>query len=198
VSRDPRASLSPTEITVTAGPATATIPASPAAVWLDALLDPDNIVVEDDRGTVRASRILDRVLRTLAGDRFIGDVFGAIAAGDCDYGVLDDAAQDLLSEASGRPWFEVVNLCVVITASWKQVGGLLVLRGLDPERLSLAAWLDGAHQVLREAVGGGKDGAEHLADLERRISLEPVARSGDESDTDMDEAEFLATAAAMM
>lgn len=197
--RDPRPSLGPVDITVTAGPATVTIPASPAAVWLDALLDPDNITISgDDATTVKASLILDRVLLAMAGSDFVTAVFEAVACGDSEPDALDQVARDMLTEAAGRPWYEVVNLCVVLIASWDSAGGIIALRGLDAGRMSLAAWLDGAYQALREAVAGGKDGGQHLADLERQITREPVMRTGDTTEADMDEAEFLAAAAATL
>ena len=57
-------------------------------------------------------------------------------------GDLDELFCDLLEEASGRHWWITMRLVSIARNEWERVGADLLLANVDPEKLSLAAWLD--------------------------------------------------------
>lgn len=55
---------------------------------------------------------------------------------------LLDLALDLLSAVAARPWWVVMRLVALAQQNWDTVGAELTLRGVNPDTVSLAAWLD--------------------------------------------------------
>lgn len=56
-------------------------------------------------------------------------------------GEVDDLILETLSTVSARPWYVALRLISVARVSWDVLGPEMIRR-VDPERHSLAAWLD--------------------------------------------------------
>lgn len=61
---------------------------------------------------------------------------------------IEPLVMELLEEASGRDWWVTLRLVGAIQDQWQVLGAEMILQGVDPERLSLAAWLDTMTLVL--------------------------------------------------
>ncbi len=61
---------------------------------------------------------------------------------------VEPLVMELLEEASGRDWWVTLRLVGTIQDQWQILGPEMVLQGADPERLSLAGWLDTMTLVL--------------------------------------------------
>lgn len=140
-----------------------------AADWLEHLMQPvinlDELVFDilDDESVEALRRDLN------SGRHEVGDVRGMVKA--------------LIEQASGRPWWETINICAVAHASWDVVGGELALNHIDG-RVSLAVWLDAAWLLLRRGV----ESRSQREAMIRDVTAQPVDGKPDEMV--MDEAEF--------
>lgn len=55
---------------------------------------------------------------------------------------LTDICLDIISLVCGRPWWVAMRLIATAKASWPVLGGGMLQRGIDAERLSISGWLD--------------------------------------------------------
>jgi hypothetical protein len=65
---------------------------------------------------------------------------------------LQDLALDVISMASGRPWWIAMRLIVSATSNWGLLGSDLALGGVDASKLSLGAWLDALFILIVRAT----------------------------------------------
>lgn len=126
---DPRASLRPTSIQIRLGGWMWEIPALPAADWLDVLM-------------VGASLSLDDVFPGLLDQEERNQIEDALMEGRVDLNAMYEATMEAISMAAGRPWWTAIQLIETARDQWNVLGGRLILKGVDAERLSLSAWLD--------------------------------------------------------
>lgn len=124
---DPVASLKPWPTVVTVAGQDYEVPAWPAADWLSALMaDPLD---------------LNDLLYNLAPD-LADAIDDALLSDALDFDDYLNLALDLVTTASGRPWFKALRLIGTVRENWDVVGAELELRGVDAARVSLGAWLD--------------------------------------------------------
>lgn len=123
---DPVASLRPWPIDVRLGQTTVHIPALPAADWLAVLMTEFTIwdlipgLCPDDE---------DIAIQALREGQLTADEF-------------QDACLQVITTATGRPWWFAVRLIQVAAASWEVVGGNLAKSSVDAGRISIGQWLD--------------------------------------------------------
>lgn len=132
---DLRLLLSPHPHTLDIGPRAVTVRAASALEWLTALADP---------------RFVEHVIPGMLEPADAVAVLRGLAAEDLTTADLVAGANAALGAAAGMSWWKAVRL-----AQWAASGywGALVLRGVDPGRLSLAAWC----AAVYEAVQDGRD-----------------------------------------
>jgi hypothetical protein len=121
---DSAATLRCWSIDVDLAGATYTIPPRPAADWLLAIVD--GTWADIVPGLLDDADNLDNLL----------------AEGTIPSAELRTAAQDALAAAAGAKWWSAAQLAYQSTASW--ISAELLLRGVDPNRVSLAAYLAAA------------------------------------------------------
>lgn len=129
---DPVASLRCWSVVVALGGRRWTIPALPAADWLEPLFAAD--LIPDDIfpamvGDPQAVRWLDE----------------ALLAGDITLEQATEAAMEALTVAAGRPWWVTVRLAAFVAKSWDHIGGQLAITGPDAATCPLGRWLDAAY-----------------------------------------------------
>jgi len=104
------------------------VPAQPAAWWLSMLMDPNSDLLDlfpgclDDAGQDVVNNLLFE---------------GVVPLEDLHKTVLD-----IVGTNAARDWWVVFRLVEVARISWHTIGAEMLSRGVDPGRLSLAAWLD--------------------------------------------------------
>jgi hypothetical protein len=108
-------------------------------------------------------------------------VLRSLASGTVTLEDVRAAAYEALAAAAGMPWWKAARL-----VGWAAAGywGELVLRGVDPSRLSLAAWCAAAWALVRR----GRDEVG-LLKIEAQFDVPPVGET-DESAWAMDPSEF--------
>jgi hypothetical protein len=134
---DPAAVVRCWAVDVDLGPHTVTIPALPARPWLTAL------ITEGWAGIVPGLLPADSPVDDLITD-------GTITSAECTA-----AARAALAAAAGCPWWTAQRLAHGCVAG--ELGAELVLRGVDPDRLPLAAYL----------AAGYRAASRHLDDPKR-------------------------------
>lgn len=120
---DPVWSLRPWPLIVTVAGTEFEVPAMPAADWLAWLMAP-----EFD---------LDAALEEL-----LPGIDDLLVDGDATLDEVYETVLDMISTVSARPWWVALRLISVARTSWDVLGPDLIKRGLDPDRHSLAAWMD--------------------------------------------------------
>jgi hypothetical protein len=135
---DPIASLAPFDIEYTIGDRDFVLAARPASVWLKVLL-PDQVPLES-------------ILPGWTGGGARRHIFWSLARGELTHGDWNDMAMEILEQAAGRKWWQAVNLIVGMkdADNWTTIFGGLMLRGVDADTISLAAWLDAAMALCTE------------------------------------------------
>lgn len=63
-----------------------------------------------------------------------------------------DACLDVISEATGRPWWIALRLIAVASESWETVGGRLSYSSIHASQISLGAWLDAVFLICLESM----------------------------------------------
>jgi hypothetical protein len=124
---EPAATLRCWSIDVDLGGQTYTIPPLPASTWMVALV---------------AGTWFDIVPGLLAD---AGDLDDELLDGAVTYDELRAAGRAALAAAAGTKWWSAANLANVTAQTW--ISGELLLRGVDPDRVSLAAYLSAAYRV---------------------------------------------------
>jgi hypothetical protein len=137
------ASLRPYPIEVEFAGWVYTVDALPAADWVEAILSP------------HGGALFPGLLRDPERER---QVWRSLATGEGDSGELIEATREMVSEAAGRPWWEVDRL--VRSALHVDVRavvlGKLGMRGLDPGRISLGLFCDAVYALLIENADQGQ------------------------------------------
>lgn len=146
----------PVSVDVELGDWTYQIPALPAADWITAVLAPEG------------GAIVPGLL--CAADR--ADIWRDFVEGGFDDEVLRDVERDALEAAAGRPWWEADRLIRTMVApdNWGTVHGELMLRGLDVERLPLAAVLNAVYALVRKMLSHDADA---LARFDAKLKMPP-------------------------
>ena len=163
--RDPTRSLRPTSVIFYWRGREYEIPALPAVDWLEVFMEP----------TWMAEDIL---LKLLPGDQ------GALE--DIDLDDLDNLGLDILEEVSGRHWWVADRLIQSLAASWDVLGAEAVLHQVDPERLSLAAWLDAMLLLTLRRID-----PEQAPMFTARLEAPPPGEEMPEEEMAMSEGQFL-------
>lgn len=106
------------------------VPALVAADWLELLWgDPQELD-------------LDAIFPGLVPEEDQDYINDTLLSGAVSMEQLQRLALDVVTEVSGRPWWVTIRMINIVEARWSILGGNLVLRKIDAERLSLSAWLD--------------------------------------------------------
>lgn len=145
---DPIAALRPCAIDVELGEYTYTIPALPAAEWLQALLD------SDQDGAAILPGLLNPPDRT--------SVWADYMRGFVTPDELMNAARDALEVAGGRRWWEVDRLVrsAATKDNWPLMSGKLTTQGVRLEEISLAQFINAVYSIAME-------GCQEQADRDR-------------------------------
>lgn len=164
--RDPIRSLRPTSVIFTWHGHEYEIPALPAADWLEVFLDP-GWMAED-------------IMLTLVpgGQQLLNEM---------ESPDLDDLALDILEQASARHWWIAERLINTLGAHWDTMGAEAVLHQVDPERLSLAAWLDAMLLLLIRRIE-----PDQVAMFTARLELPPPDEELDQDEMTMSPEQFMA------
>jgi len=128
--RSPVRSLRPTPVPFTVAGLEFEFPALPAADWLNTLMQdwtPDDIFLD----------LLDN---------------GVDVVFHLEPDEVEDLAMDILEEVTGRDWWVALRLIGVVQGGWHILGAEMALRHIDPERLSLASWLDAMTVVMLQSM----------------------------------------------
>lgn len=171
MSLDPVAALRPCAIDVQLGEFEYTIPARPASVWLEALLE------TDADGAAIVPGLLVQADKVSVWDDYAD---GTIGPED-----LVRATRDALQAAAGRPWWEADRLIRSAAApkAWPLFNGKLIMKGVRLEEISLAAFINA---VWTLAVEGCKDEAERDR-LEMEVRMIPGDLPPEEQEALLDE-----------
>jgi hypothetical protein len=161
---DPLASLRMWGAGVVLGGVDFEVPPLPAARWLEVLLTP----VPDPEAWFPGLCAADVELA----------VWQLMESGGATQEEFEQVIWDVLEEVSGRPWWITTRLCGSVRAHWDWVGGALALRGVDPMRLPLGAWLDAAYNTMVDGIVERTQDLRKLADWNRALTAPPssVAR----------------------
>lgn len=124
---DPVASLKPWPLAVRVAGREYEVEPWSAADWLSVLMAEDLDL--DDVLEVLAPDVADALYRSLLQDQVTIEDYVALGT-------------DLITVASGRPWYKALRLIGTMSRSWDVVGAELEKRGIDASRISLGAWLD--------------------------------------------------------
>lgn len=138
VAVDPLASLTTWPVEFFLGGRQYTIPPHPAARWLVAILDE----LGSFEAVVELLPVPDKA-----------ELEQAIIDGVIEEQVKEETFRDAVEAVAGRPWWMVINYGNLLRTFWGRFHGRLLLSGLDPERVSLGAYLDAFYASLVE----GKD-----------------------------------------
>lgn len=180
---DPLMSLRVAPIIVDFGGREHTIPAYPAARWLEVLLSPQVN--------------LEALFPGLAGLDAELDVNLALVDGRGTQDELEEIIYEVLQAASGRQWWVTLRLCAALRIHWEWVGGAMARSGLTPFDVPLAFWLDGAYATMIAQMAANAAEAKDLqriADWTHALTVPPAAVVRAEADDTMDRDAFLALA----
>lgn len=114
-----------------------------------------------------------------------------LSSGDVEVRQVVEASQQMLVMASGRTWWETLNVVGVATEAWEGIGGELALRGIIPDQVPFGVWLDATWLLLRRGARQESQSAydSFVADMKRRpLGVE------DDSDGEMDFSDFMRAA----
>lgn len=153
---DPAAILRCWDVDVDVGAATYRIPAHPAAVWME-------VVVEGAYTDVVPGMVQER------GD----DIDDALLAGTVRMSEVTSAARAAIAAAAGMKWWTAERMAYLAANTW--IAGELLLRGVDAQRLSLAAYLSAAYRAASRVLDTAK-----LAKLDMDLERPPTGVSPDE------------------
>lgn len=160
---DAGAALRPAPIELQLGEWIYTIPALPAADWIEALLG-------DDGGAIVPGLMDEDTAR---------DVWREFLRGRIAKEELEQGWRHALGAASGQPWWQCARLVMSATdkESWPIVHGKLLGRGVDLERVSLGGFYNAVYFIGLE---GCKDDAERST-WEFQMSMPPPEVAAEEA-----------------
>lgn len=148
-----------------------TLPAMSAAQWLDLL-----------SGPVWALEVFRRV-----DDTAYGEFLARVDAGDAGVREMTRVANEALAAAAGRSWWEALRLAHIATGAPTVLGSIL-LRGVDPEHLTLAAFLSVTWVVVMQ----GRDDMARTQ-LEMELGTPPPEALEEAGEPEMDMATLVAS-----
>jgi hypothetical protein len=138
VAADPLASLGLFDVEVEVAGQVFIIPAAPASTWLRVFLSerPD----------------VDMILPGMAGAECRAHLYRGLLTKTFSVDEWKSLIWDIIEVVSGRRWWQALNLINAMKepGTWMQVFGHLTLRGVDPDRVSFAAWLDATYALVTE------------------------------------------------
>jgi len=171
-------------LTVTVADVELTIPHCGCDLWLPA---------------VGCNRAWHRVLLDLLDEPSQQSLQDILADGGTSIQEVDKVTKTVIEEGSGRDWWTVPRIIDAADALWDAIGGRLVMAGVLPNRVTIAAWLDAAWFQIQVNIATGKHGKEDLQSLIAEIMAPPPEELElpDGEEASMDEAAFMAAAAAM-
>jgi hypothetical protein len=182
---DPLASLRVAELVVPFAGIEHTIPAYPAAKWLEVLF--------------AQPLDLEAVFPGLAGLDAELAVNTALVDGAATQEDLEQIIYEVLEAVSGRRWWVALRLCLTVRAHWEWVGGAMARSGLTPFDVPLGFWLDGAYATMVHEMASNastEDDLRKIADWSHALTTPPVSQIRKEADDVMDRDAFLALARA--
>lgn len=143
------------------------IPALPATDWLQVLMQehPD----------------LEAILTELCPNGM-----GLLFDEDLEEQELWDILLDVIEQASGRHWWIAMRLINVVRGSWNVLGAEMFYRGIDPNTLSLAAWLDAMLLVIIRAMD-----PKDVTMFTMKLEMVPAGEEPDEEEMEMSTEQFL-------
>lgn len=139
---DPALLVRPRPVTVTVAGRAVQLRAATAAEWIDALASP---------------AFTETVFARMADPEAMKPVYLSMAVGKTTLMDMQRAAREAVTAAAGLPWWKTARL-----VGWATYGapadlwGLLVLRGVDAERMTIAAWCSAVWAIVvenRDAAG---------------------------------------------
>jgi hypothetical protein len=153
---DPAALLRCWAVDVDVGAHTYTIPAHPATVWMERIIE----------GTY------DDIVPGMVAERG-DDIDDELMAGTVQLAELTSAARAALAAAAGMKWWTAERMAYLAANTW--IAGELLLRGVDPQHLSLAAYLSAAYRAATRVLDTAK-----RAKLDMDLERPPTGVSPDE------------------
>jgi hypothetical protein len=172
---DAGAALRPAPIEVQLGKWIYTIPALPAADWIEAILD-------DDGGAI---------VPGLMDEDTAYDVWREFLRGNIAKEELEQAWRYAVGAAAGQPWWQAARLVMSATnqGSWPTVHGRLTMRGVDLAAVSLGAFYNVVYFIGLESC---KDDAERTT-FEFQLTTPPPEVAAEDALAEFDAAgDFLA------
>jgi hypothetical protein len=166
--REPVASLALWTLEFSAAGTRFTIPAHPASLWMSLLMEPISN--------------LDFIRELLEPE----DVYPFVQLYLYEDVDLDTIMCDLLEAASGRKWWVALRLVSAARHSWHHVGASLLIDGVRPDQLSLAAWLDAFTFKFLQAVK-----PEQAVMWSMEIEMPPDGVEVAEDELEMSRSQFL-------
>jgi len=127
------ASLRPFATEINVNDEWVTVPAYPAADWLELLM-----------GDVQ----LYTIFPGLCDEEDQEYVEECLIAGAVSVSDIEDATLDLIETVSGRPWWMTLRIVAICQQRWGVIGTDMIIKGVDASKVSLAAWLDVAWIVM--------------------------------------------------
>jgi hypothetical protein len=121
------ASLRPFDTEVEVAGQWVRVPARPAVDWLEQLMgDIELFMIFPGFCDPEDADFVDECLRT----------------GEVTTDEVDGVTLTLIETASGRPWWTTLRMIHIAEQRWGILGSEMTRLGIDPTRISLAAWLD--------------------------------------------------------
>jgi len=144
---DAGAALAPSEMLAASTTFATSIPARPAAAWVEAITD-------EEGGASIVPGLMDEATRD--------DVYRQFLLGTITKAELEEGWRAALHAASGQPWWQCARLIMSATHpdAWPQVHGKLVSKGVDLERISLGALYNVLYFLLLEGCKDDNDRAQ--------------------------------------
>jgi hypothetical protein len=177
---DPVACLSPAEIVVVFAGRRLVVPAMRADGWLAVLMDPDAQVDDIFPG-----------LLPIAGQELVWE---AVDDGETTPEAVAGLALEVLTQAAGRPYWEVQRLVGIAVQHWEVLGTELLLSGVRAETVTLGEWLNALFVVLLRQVAQSdpKSGHQRAVMVQQQIQRPPFEVMAEEFDEEAEAALFLA------
>jgi hypothetical protein len=159
------ASLRPCAIDVQLGPWVYTIPARPAADWIEAIVDPE--------GGAIVPGLFDEATER--------DAWLCFLRGEIGKDELAEAWQDALGAATGQKWWSAARLFLSATdpATWPVIHGDLLVRGVDLNVVSVGAAYNAIYRIGLEGCKDQAERAKFEFDLMTPPPSVPVAEAYD-------------------
>lgn len=108
---------------------------------------------------------------------------------DLNVDAVYDLALDILEEVSGRYWWVAVRIVGAVTYAWDVMGPEGIFHGVDPERLSLAAWLDAMLLLLLRRID-----PQQAPMFTARLEMPPEGEEVPEEEMEISAAQFMSMA----